>query len=52
MEMMELRGEIEPLLTQLDESVKIYVELLQGEESGQDEEIETWEMQAELVHLK
>ena len=30
MEMMALRGEIEPLLTQLDESVKIYLELVTG----------------------
>ena len=47
--MKELSGEIEPLLTQLDECVMNYIEMLQGEESDQDEEIESWEMQAELV---
>ena len=39
-EMEELRGEVEPLMSQLDDCVSKHVEMLEGEESNEDEEIE------------
>ena len=51
-EMEELRGEVEPLISQLDDCVSKHIKMLKEKEGDQDEEIEMWEMQAQLVCLK
>ena len=37
--MEELRGEVEPLMNQLDDCVSKHVKMLEGEDGDQDEEI-------------
>ena len=48
----ELRVEIEPLISKFVDCVSEHIKMLKEEEGDQDDEIETWEMQAELVHIK
>ena len=43
---------MEPLLKNLDLCVGKHIETLEKMEGDNDEEIELWEMQVELVHIK
>ena len=47
-----LRTGVEPLLKEFDLCVNKHIETLEQTEGDNDEEIETWEMHVELVHIK
>ena len=47
-----LRNEVEPLIHSFVQSVSKHFEVLENEEGDNDDEIESWEMHAELVRIK
>ena len=47
-----MRNEVEPLLGSFVQGVSKHLEILESDDGDNDEELENWEMHAELVCIK